>query len=52
MECCICEKQIEIKGTWTQGHNAQPVKDGRCCDNCNTSRVVIERINWIMIENR
>lgn len=42
MECCLCHHKIEPhihpstgKPYWTQGHNALPVKDGRCCDNCN-----------------
>lgn len=37
MKCCICNK--EIKG---YGHNARPLFDGRCCDNCN-QLVIIER---------
>ena len=43
MKCSICklteiEKQYDDKGNvyWDQGHNAQPVNDGRCCDSCNT----------------
>ena len=42
MECCICHRQIEQQihpstgeAYWTKGHNALPVKDGRCCDGCN-----------------
>lgn len=30
MKCCICGKQIS-----GYGHNAAPLKDGRCCDKCN-----------------
>ena len=28
------------------GHNAQPLKGGRCCDNCNATRVIPCRIKW------
>lgn len=30
MKCCICNK--EIKG---YGHNARPLFEGKCCDDCN-----------------
>ena len=36
--CSICNENIE-----GFGHNAQPINDGRCCDDCNTL-VIIERI--------
>ena len=38
--CSICDGAIDIKYTedgvpyWTEGHNAQPINDGRCCDDC------------------
>ena len=47
MKCSICKKEIEIKGTWTQGNNAQPINDGRCCDICNDTKVIPERIKRI-----
>ena len=47
IKCCICGKQIKPVGTWTQGNNAQPVKDGRCCDYCNSTVVIPARINMI-----
>ena len=34
---------------WVEGHNAEPINDGRCCDNCNTNVVIPKRIalpNW------
>lgn len=40
MKCSICEKCIPEKNGWSQGNNAQPVNNGRCCDECN-ARVVI-----------
>lgn len=44
MKCCLCNSEIEVHGTWAQGHNAQPLKNGRCCDSCNSSKVIPERI--------
>jgi len=45
MECSICKGEIEVKGNWTQGNNAQPINDGRCCDNCNYTIVIPARFN-------
>ena len=36
--CCLCRHVYE-----GFGNNAQPLKDGRCCDDCN-SKVVLARI--------
>lgn len=36
MKCCICGK--EIVG---YGNNPYPIKEGRCCDECNLIVVVI-----------
>ena len=48
MKCCICKGEIEIHGTYTEGHNAEPaVKDGRCCDNCNMLVVIPARLKLI-----
>lgn len=39
--CAICGNDINWHYTpegevfWTTGHNAQPLADGRCCDDCN-----------------
>lgn len=40
MKCCICKGEIQEhshngKVYWSGGHNAQPLVDGRCCDDCN-----------------
>lgn len=40
MKCCICRGEIQEhshngKVYWSEGHNAQPLVDGRCCDDCN-----------------
>ena len=50
MKCCLCDNQIEIKKTpegkvyWENGNNAQPLKDGRCCDICDSTKVIPERL--------
>ena len=52
MKCSICGGDIDphrlADGTvyWDQGHNAQPVNDGRCCDSCNTL-VLAKRIREV-----
>ena len=41
MKCVLCENEIipdAITG-WSEGNNAQPLADGRCCDNCNMAVV-------------
>ena len=40
MECSICSEEIQ---DWI-GHNAQPVNNGRCCNMCNMTFVIPERI--------
>lgn len=58
MDCTICNKEIEKqvdpstgKVFWDQGHNAEPVKSGRCCDRCNSTIVLPVRLG-IMIDSR
>ena len=50
-DCCICGEKIDAmvspdtgKEIWIKGHNALPVKDGRCCSDCNNKIVVPLRI--------
>jgi hypothetical protein len=40
-KCCICCKPLKDEF----GNNAQPVKEGRCCNECNASVVVPARLN-------
>ena len=40
MKCVICDNEIYTEF----GHNAEPVKDGRCCDMCNQTVVIPRRI--------
>jgi hypothetical protein len=37
MKCSICHGPIDIQqpSGWARGHNAEPVKPGRCCTDCN-----------------
>lgn len=37
MQCSICQNAIPVNpiNGWDQGNNAQPINDGRCCDECN-----------------
>lgn len=45
--CSICNK------TYTgYGNNAQPVNDGRCCDECNDTVVLKARIESLLIRFR
>jgi hypothetical protein len=54
MNCSICEGKIEIQRTpegkvyWDQGHNADPVTDGRCCETCNVTKVIPARMARIV----
>lgn len=42
--CCLCGRPIT-----GYGHNAQPLADGRCCDDCN-AKVIKERLNRFVKE--
>ena len=54
MTCIICKGEIEpLKNAegivyWTEGHNAEPIAEGRCCDRCNEDIVVPHRIADMM----
>ena len=48
MKCCICKKEIENEN----GNNAQPVKKGRCCNDCNTKIVLRKRIEIMQTQKR
>tara|TARA_R100000781_G_C4052768_1_gene118232 strand:+ start:395 stop:601 length:207 start_codon:yes stop_codon:yes gene_type:complete len=51
LSCVICKADIEHevspttgKVYWTEGHNAEPVKEGRCCNSCNENVVIPTRL--------
>jgi hypothetical protein len=48
MKCSLCKGQIEIKGTWKEGNNAEPIKRGRCCDVCNITKVIPARLRRVI----
>jgi len=43
MKCSICKEDMVHQ----YGHNAQPINDGICCDDCN-NLVLVERIDNII----
>lgn len=54
MKCCLCDNEIEVQGSgWGHGHNAEPlVEDGRCCDTCNSAKVIPARLENIRERNK
>tara|TARA_R100001509_G_scaffold134254_1_gene87823 strand:- start:278 stop:460 length:183 start_codon:yes stop_codon:yes gene_type:complete len=52
VKCSICGGYIEPmrnkdgEVVWEHGNNAQPINDGRCCDDCNWSVVIPERFKY------
>jgi len=50
MKCIICrgpiEPHVNAEGViyWTEGHNAEPISQGRCCNRCNEDIVIPARI--------
>lgn len=42
--CSICFQPIPPKGTYRGGNNADPINDGRCCDDCDWRYVIPARI--------
>lgn len=45
--CCLCNKPIPTEPItgWKRGHNAEPlVNGGRCCSECNSTKVIPERM--------
>jgi len=47
--CVICEQTFYKDGKElnSRGHNAQPVKEGRCCDTCNYEVVIPARLRQL-----
>ena len=52
--CSICCGPIEIRRTedgtvyWSEGNNAEPVNNGRCCDACDAKIVIPMRLVRMM----
>lgn len=57
MKCSICGKEIEKKYTATgevyydRGYYAEPINNGRCCNVCNNTKVIPERIKHSIMIN-
>jgi hypothetical protein len=52
--CSICSQLIKphpVSG-WAGGNNAEPINDGRCCDDCDAMYVIPERIRRIYAHDR
>ena len=46
MKCVICEQKITADPNgWDGGCNAQPVKDGQCCHECDMNIVLPARLS-------
>jgi hypothetical protein len=41
-KCCLCGDTI-----MGYGNNAEPVKRGRCCDDCNDMKIIPARLGLI-----
>lgn len=57
IQCIICMKDIEHRQHngvvyWTEGNNAQPVADGRCCDACDCMVVIPYRMGELIGDTR
>ena len=45
MKCSICKEKINSDNNgWSEGHNAEPINDGRCCGVCNEIVVTSARL--------
>ncbi|MDD5355119.1 MAG: hypothetical protein PHY56_01055 [Candidatus Omnitrophica bacterium] len=45
MKCCLCKKEIPIEANgWAEGNNAEPLRKGRCCNECNLAIVIPARL--------
>tara|TARA_R110002020_G_scaffold48642_3_gene138498 strand:- start:3158 stop:3340 length:183 start_codon:yes stop_codon:yes gene_type:complete len=50
-ECSLCGVEIDPQRDkngrifWKGGHNAFPLKEGRCCTKCNKEKVIPARID-------
>lgn len=52
--CSICGEKIAphpLSG-FAGGNNAQPINDGRCCDDCDATVVIPARIEMILRRRR
>jgi len=50
LTCSICYDELDVlykngKPVWTKGHSSEPVNKGRCCNYCNDTEVMKQRLN-------
>jgi hypothetical protein len=43
--CCLCDGYLDDP----YGHNAEPIKNGRCCSTCNYTAVIPMRLKLLQI---
>jgi hypothetical protein len=45
MKCCLCKKEIPVEANgYAEGHNAEPLRKGRCCNECNLAIIIPLRL--------
>ena len=45
MNCVLCNLEIlPDPNGWDGGHNPEPLAEGRCCGDCNDTRVIPARL--------
>jgi len=42
-QCCLCKRMKHLR--LHDSYNANPIKNGRCCETCNLTKVLPQR--WI-----
>ena len=47
INCSICNNEINDRF----GNNAQPVNNGRCCNDCNSTVVIPARIKEMILDD-
>ena len=48
MNCSICNNKINDRF----GNNAEPVNNGKCCNDCNSTVVIPARIKEMMLDDK
>ena len=58
IDCSICGDKVDLhlhpvtgEVYWDQGHNAEPLTNGRACDYCNEKRVINARLALIYMRD-
>tara|TARA_R100000152_G_C6782171_1_gene218763 strand:- start:6469 stop:6684 length:216 start_codon:yes stop_codon:yes gene_type:complete len=56
-KCSICDDYIDVmmvgkERGWDDGHNAEPINEGRCCNQCNEDVVIPTRLAQVLGEEK